>query len=195
MSIKVGVRLRPFNKRELEMKSENIIKMEGERTILTNPQTGKINEYVFDCSMWSFDGYEEDEDGYCKALTDKYMDQKKVYEQMGKQIVDDCLKGYHCCLFAYGQTGSGKSYSMMGTQSNRGMVPTSLKCLFQNIEEDQTGGYKEVMLSMLEIYNEKVHDLLVDASKRTAGGLKVREHKVLGIFIEDISKYTCKSFQ
>lgn len=48
---------------------------------------------------------------------------------------------------------------------------------------------------MLEIYNEKVHDLLIDAKARTAGGLKVREHKELGIFIEGLSKYQCNCFE
>ncbi len=47
---------------------------------------------------------------------------------------------------------------------------------------------------MLEIYNEKVHDLLIDTSLRTVSGLKVREHKDLGIFIEGLSKYQCLNY-
>jgi hypothetical protein len=61
------------------------------------------------------------------------MDQEWVYNLMGQQIVENCLQGYHCCLFAYGQTGSGKSYSMMGTSSNKGIIPTSLNNLFTHI--------------------------------------------------------------
>ena len=74
MSIKVGVRLRPFNKRELEMNSERIIEMEGDKTTISNPVTNKHNDYVFDCSLWSFDGFAEDEEGYCYPTSEKYMD-------------------------------------------------------------------------------------------------------------------------
>ncbi len=103
----------------------------------------------------------------------------------------DCLSGYHCCLFAYGQTGSGKSYSMMGTPENRGMIPTSLESLFQ---ESKKGENKQVQvkMSMLEIYNERVQDLLIE--ERGTIGLKVREHKEFGVYVEGLSKYACASF-
>lgn len=126
MSIKVGVRLRPFNKREIELNEKNIISMMDDKTVIHQLETGKKNEFIFDYSLWSFDGFEVDANGYCRASTSKYMDQEKVYNAMGKQIVENCLQGYHCCLFAYGQTGSGKSYSMMGTSANKGIIPTSL---------------------------------------------------------------------
>lgn len=49
----------------------------------------------------------------------KYADQEKVYNAVGKSILDNAWQGYHCCLFAYGQTGSGKSYSMIGYGTNK----------------------------------------------------------------------------
>ncbi len=49
----------------------------------------------------------------------KYADQQKVYDAVGKNILDNAFGGYHCCLFAYGQTGSGKSYSMIGYGENK----------------------------------------------------------------------------
>jgi hypothetical protein len=49
----------------------------------------------------------------------KYADQQKVFEALGKNILDNAWQGYHCCLFAYGQTGSGKSYSMIGFGTNK----------------------------------------------------------------------------
>jgi hypothetical protein len=49
----------------------------------------------------------------------KYADQQKVYNAVGKNILDNAFGGYHCCLFAYGQTGSGKSYSMIGYGENK----------------------------------------------------------------------------
>ena len=53
------------------------------------------------------------------TASEKYADQQKVYNAVGKSILDNAWQGYHCCLFAYGQTGSGKSYSMIGYGTNR----------------------------------------------------------------------------
>ena len=58
MSIKVAVRLRPFNKRELDMQSSNVVEMEGQKTILTQLESGKKREFNFDYSLWSFDGFD-----------------------------------------------------------------------------------------------------------------------------------------
>ena len=109
--------------------------------------------------------------------------QKYVFETVGKQILDNAWQGYHCCLFAYGQTGSGKSYSMVGYGANKGIIPISCDEIFKRIGENQDKDKTfEVQVSMLEIYNEKVQDLLIRPDKRPQGGLKIRESKVLGIF-------------
>lgn len=49
-----------------------------------------------------------------KPKSSKYADQKYVFNEVGKKVLENAYQGYHCCLFAYGQTGSGKSYSMIG---------------------------------------------------------------------------------
>lgn len=51
------------------------------------------------------------------------------------------------------------------------------------------------MFSMVEIYNEKVQDLLIDPSMRPMGGLKVREHKTLGVYVQDLSKHPVDSYE
>jgi hypothetical protein len=99
--------------------------------------------------------------------TEKYADQQKVFDVLGKQILDNAWAGYHCCLFAYGQTGSGKSYSMVGFGVNKGIVPIACEEIFKRIEGKKDAEY-EVNVSMLEIYNEKIQDLLIDISKRPA---------------------------
>ena len=115
---------------------------------------------------------------------------------MGTEILDNAWKGYNCCLFAYGQTGSGKSYSMVGYGSNEGIVPITCKEIFRRIEDSKGDGKDyQVQVSMLEIYNEKVQDLLVPMSKRPNQGLKVRESKSLGVFVEGLSKWPVKSYE
>ncbi len=83
MSIKVAVRLRPFNKRELDMQSSNVVEMEGQKTILTQLESGKKREFNFDYSLWSFDGFDVQPNGYCAATGEKYMDQERVFDRLG----------------------------------------------------------------------------------------------------------------
>ena len=59
-------------------------------------------KFTFDYSFWSHDNFEITPDGRNVALTDKYDDQMKVYNCLGKQVLDNAWEGYHCCLFAYG---------------------------------------------------------------------------------------------
>ena len=194
MSVKVGVRVRPFNSREKERESECIISMIQNQTKIKD-ELGQEKTFTFDHSFWSHDGFEATETGYLKAVDDRYADQQYVFNAVGKQILDNAWEGYHCCLFAYGQTGSGKSYSMVGYGVNKGIVPISCEEIFNRIKSntDPDKSY-EVQVSMLEIYNEKVQDLLVPAAKRPTHGLKVRESKVLGIFVEGLTKYPVQSY-
>ena len=196
MSVQVGVRVRPFNAREKKHESECIISMPGENQTRIKDEKGKEKIYTFDHSFWSHDGYKTLDDGYLAPVDEKYADQKMIFDTVGKQVLDNAWQGYHCCLFAYGQTGSGKSYSMVGYGANKGIVPISCDEIFKRIEQNkQKDKLYEVQVSMLEIYNEKVQDLLIPANKRPSGGLRIRESKVMGIFVEGLTKYPVTSFE
>ena len=195
MSIQVGVRVRPFNTREKERESVCIIEMPGNNQTIIRDELGKEKTFTFDHSFWSHDHFRTLEDGYLEPEDDTYSDQKVVFNTVGKQILDNAWQGYHCCLFAYGQTGSGKSYSMVGYGANKGIVPISCDEIFKRISlnQDKDKSY-EVQVSMLEIYNEKVQDLLIKPDKRPPSGLKIRESKVLGIFVDGLSKHPVTSY-
>ena len=196
MSVQVGVRVRPFNTREKNLQSKCIISMPGENQthIINDKEKEKV--FTFDYSFWSHDDFEVLEDGYLSPISDKYADQKKVFSKVGQQILDNAWQGYHCCLFAYGQTGSGKSYSMVGYGANKGIVPISCEEIFKKIEQNKSEDkIFEVQVSMLEIYNEKVQDLLIPPKQRLQGGLRIRESKLLGIFVEGLTKYPVTSYE
>ena len=196
MSVQVGVRVRPFNMREKNLQSKCIISMPGENQthIINDKEKEKV--FTFDYSFWSHDDFEVLEDGYLSPISDKYADQKKVFSIVGQQILDNAWQGYHCCLFAYGQTGSGKSYSMVGYGANKGIVPISCEEIFKKIEQNKSEDkIFEVQVSMLEIYNEKVQDLLIPPKQRLQGGLRIRESKLLGIFVEGLTKYPVTSYE
>ena len=195
MSIVVAVRVRPFNQREKDLKSKLCIKMTGNTTVLVNEHGGE-RSFTFDHSFWSHDGFKSLKDGMIVPKNDKFADQAKVYEKVGKQVLRNALRGYHCCLFAYGQTGSGKSYSMIGYGINRGIVPIISEELFIKARELKSDKKSfGIRFSMLEIYNEKVQDLMMEISERPKGGLKIRESKKHGVFVDKLTKHDVESYE
>ena len=164
-------------------------------TTLLDIKSGVTRDYTFDYSFWSHDGF-IDINGVLEPADDHYADQRKVSSVLSKEILKNALEGYNCCLFAYGQTGSGKSYSMMGHGNNKGIIPISSQLLFKWVEETQGESVSyEILFSMLEIYNERIQDLLVPVSQRPHDGLRVRESKVSGVFVENLSKRTVCSYE
>ena len=196
MSVKVAVRVRPFNTREKDNNSVCCIEMNQTQTTIKD-ELGQPRTFTFDHSFWSHDSYIELENGYLSPdSSGKYTDQNMVFDVLGKQILDNAWEGYHCCLFAYGQTGSGKSYSMVGYGANKGIVPISCEEIFKRIANNKDPSiHYEVEVSMLEIYNEKVQDLLVPINNRPPSGLKIRESKALGVFVADLTKYPVSSYE
>ena len=196
MSVKVAVRVRPFNTREKDNNSNCCIDMIESQTTIKD-ELGQPRTFTFDHSFWSHDCYIEQENGYLSPdSSGKYADQNFVFDALGRQILDNAWEGYHCCLFAYGQTGSGKSYSMVGYGANKGIVPISCEEIFKRISDNkEPSKHYEVEVSMLEIYNEKVQDLLVPISNRPPSGLKIRESKALGVFVADLTKYPVSSYE
>lgn len=77
------------------------------------------------------------------------------------------LDGYNVCVFAYGQTGTGKTFTMEGTPENRGVNYRTLEKLFMISNERSKIMRYDFFVSMLEVYNEKIRDLLVANSEPT----------------------------
>ena len=79
---------------------------------------------------------------------------------------------------------------MIGMENNPGIVPQVAEKLFMKMKEiESKTKYFEVSYSMLEIYNEKTQDLLINPGQRPSGGLKIRESKTVGIYVENLSKH------
>ncbi|XP_034127809.1 kinesin-like protein Klp98A isoform X4 [Drosophila guanche] len=189
-SLKVAVRVRPFNTRENDMDAQLIMEMEGKKTRLSKPRLQSIrdagrdshHDFTFDYSYWSFD-----------AEDPHFATQEQVYSDLGNDVVDCAYEGYNACVFAYGQTGSGKTFTMMGTPNNPGLIPRICEELFNRMRVGQESGtgYR-THASYLEIYNERVKDLL--AAQSTGHGLRVREHRSLGPYVENLSQHAVSDF-
>ncbi|XP_014667335.1 PREDICTED: kinesin-like protein KIF28P [Priapulus caudatus] len=115
-----------------------------------------------------------------------------MFEDLGKEMLTNVTKGYNCSLFAYGQTGSGKSYTIMGFGANKGIIPIMCEELFKTIDEMRKASKPDqefqVSVSMMEIYNEQVRDLL-NLNLQLRGGLKVRQHPTKGFYVESLTTH------
>uniref|UniRef100_A0A0G2KA12 plus-end-directed kinesin ATPase n=1 Tax=Rattus norvegicus TaxID=10116 RepID=A0A0G2KA12_RAT len=185
-SVKVAVRVRPFNSRETSKESKCIIQMQGNSTSIINPKNPKEapKSFSFDYSYWSHTSPEDP----CFAS------QSRVYNDIGKEMLLHAFEGYNVCIFAYGQTGAGKSYTMMGKQeeSQAGIIPQLCEELFEKINDNCNEDMSySVEVSYMEIYCERVRDLLNPKNK---GNLRVREHPLLGPYVEDLSKLAVTSY-
>ncbi|XP_037717731.1 kinesin-like protein KIF13A isoform X2 [Drosophila subpulchrella] len=187
--IKVAVRVRPFNRREIELGTKCIVEMEKQQTILQNPpplekiERKQPKTFAFDHCFYSLNPEDNN-----------FASQETVFDAVGRGILDNAFQGYNACIFAYGQTGSGKSYTMMGSQESKGIIPRLCDLLFSAIANKSTPElmYK-VEVSYMEIYNEKVHDLL--DPKPNKQSLKVREHNVMGPYVDGLSQLAVTSYQ
>ncbi|KAE9555582.1 hypothetical protein FO519_001253 [Halicephalobus sp. NKZ332] len=182
--VQVAVRVRPFNKRELDLETKCVVQMECDQTFLYHPGEEK------EPKTFAFD--------HCFESTDpnsrKFSSQEDVFNKIGTGVVENAFGGYNACIFAYGQTGSGKSYTMMGNQEFPGIIPKLCNAIFERIEIE-TGELTsfKVEVSYMEIYNERVRDLL-DPKKSGKQNLKVREHKSLGPMVDGLSVLAVSSF-
>ncbi|XP_042851841.1 kinesin-like protein KIF1A isoform X1 [Panthera tigris] len=185
-SVKVAVRVRPFNSREMSRDSKCIIQMSGSTTTIINPKQPKETpkSFSFDYSYWSHTSPEDI----------KYASQKQVYRDIGEEMLQHAFEGYNVCIFAYGQTGAGKSYTMMGKQEKdqQGIIPQLCEDLFSRINDTTNDNMSySVEVSYMEIYCERVRDLLNPKNK---GNLRVREHPLMGPYVEDLSKLAVTSY-
>lgn len=188
-SVKVAVRVRPFNSREIARESSCIIEMSGNTTCITNPKvppgsSESVKRFNYDYSYWSHNPRDPE-----------FSTQAMVYSDIGEEMLQHSFDGYNVCIFAYGQTGAGKSYTMMGKQEEgqEGVIPMICEDLFRRIQETESADLKySVEVSYMEIYCERVRDLLNPKNK---GNLKVREHPTIGPYVEDLSKLAVTSYQ
>ncbi|XP_060106089.1 kinesin-like protein KIF13B isoform X2 [Heteronotia binoei] len=190
--VKVAVRVRPMNRREIDLHTKCVIDVDGNKVILhpvnTNLSKGDARSqpkvFAYDHCFWSMD----------EAVKEKYAGQDVVFKCLGENILQNAFEGYNACIFAYGQTGSGKSYTMMGTADQPGLIPRLCSTLFERAqrEENEEQSFK-VEVSYMEIYNEKVRDLLDPKGSRQS--LKVREHSVYGPYVDGLSKLAVASYK
>ncbi|KAK8536103.1 hypothetical protein V6N13_027532 [Hibiscus sabdariffa] len=157
-NIRVFCRCRPLNQVEISNGSSSVVEFDSsqdaELQIISSDSSKK---------QFKFDHVFRPEDG-----------QDVVFART-KPIVTSVLDGYNVCIFAYGQTGTGKTFTMEGTQENRGVNYKTLEELFR-VAGERGGVMKyELFVSMMEVYNEKIRDLLGENSNQPTKRLDIKQ--------------------
>ncbi|RWS12238.1 kinesin-like protein KIF13A, partial [Dinothrombium tinctorium] len=169
--------------------TESVVEVNDQQIVLHYPNSVTKGErrapkvFAFDSCFWSFN----EKDAH-------YAGQDVVYKDCGLPVLESAFQGYNACIFAYGQTGSGKSYTMMGGPDSKGLIPKLCDGIFERIacNNDANTNFK-VEVSYMEIYNEKVHDLLDPRGVKQ--NLRVREHNLLGPYVDGLSTLAVSSFE
>lgn len=126
-----------------------------------------------------------------------YDDNSKVYDHIAKRLVRRVMEGYHGTIFAYGMTGTGKTFSMQGTASSPGVIPLAITDIFSYIRETPSREFL-LRVSYLEIYNEKIHDLLSMPTQTGLGNqnqeeIKLREDSERGVYASPLKEEIVQS--
>jgi len=155
-AIQVGVRLRPLVAHEKGQKSCFHITNNDVNVIQSALDPKDVKEK--EDKQWRFDHSMDSSD----PDSPNFVSNALCYDKIGKSIIEHALEGYNACLFCYGQTGTGKTTTILGDKnSGPGLLILMLKDLFLEMQaEEARGGKLKITVQMLEVYNERLFDLL-----------------------------------
>ncbi|KAG6022328.1 hypothetical protein E4U40_004712 [Claviceps sp. LM458 group G5] len=186
-NVVVSVRVRPDN-------NTNSSSNHGNTT-----QSSPEGEWMVDGrkSLIAYKGKEGGDYIYDNVFT-THDNNARVYDHIAKRLVRRVMEGYHGTVFAYGMTGTGKTFSMQGTASSPGVIPLAITDIFSYIRETPSREFL-LRVSYLEIYNERIHDLLNMSPCGGAGGgapqdeIKLREDSKRGVYATPLKEEIVQS--
>ncbi|KAJ1554576.1 hypothetical protein HK096_002904, partial [Nowakowskiella sp. JEL0078] len=155
------------NSREIKEKGEIVVSFDDDRT------TVKLESKEYP-GVFTFD-----------KIFEWNQSQADVFDYAAAAVVDDVMKGYNGTIFAYGQTGSGKTYTMMGdmeSEEMKGLTPRLVECIFNTIYAAPSHLEFTVKVSYMEIYMEKIRDLLNPMNDN----LPIHEEKNRGVYVKGL---------
>jgi kinesin family protein C2/C3 len=172
-NIRVFCRVRPVNPREIAEGGTVIAKFPDEDEIAMTNERGKLKQWGFD-KVFAMDSTQE-----------------QVFKE-AEGLITSVLDGYNVCLFAYGQTGSGKTFTMSGPPDNRGLNLRSLQSLFL-LKNGRTKEYTDkIHVTLLEIYNESIRDLLAETVGDRKLSVKQGEY---GMYVPELTEVPVESIE
>ncbi|CCW68286.1 unnamed protein product [Phytomonas sp. Hart1] len=222
-SFRVVSRVRPFISEELEemqgQERRSIVEMIDDKTVLLDPKDNwsPKAQFEFDASLWSIPPSHNLVYTFQDTRRKSYATQKDVYQYIAKDLVPHVFNGFNSCILSYGQTGSGKTYTMMGIYNpnvscggdgQEGIIPRVSNDLFillnerKELEMEKPSSNRcryRVEVTFIEIYMERVRDLLDPSLRNSKGNEKLQDARIRqdpysGPFIEGVTKYQVENW-
>ncbi|KAK4626254.1 Kinesin-like protein 6 [Fulvia fulva] len=165
----------------------NVIKVLDDKTLIFDPpEDGQIQRLSRHTSITTGKRSKDQTFGFDRVL-DEHTSQAEVYDQTTRGLLDSVLDGFNCTVFAYGATGCGKTHTITGSSQEPGIIFMTMQELFERIEDLKDMKTCEVSLSYLEIYNERIRDLLSDDPEKQ--DLSLQENSEQDVVVDKLSTH------
>ena len=179
-NMKVIVRVRPASETETYTNYKRVVTVVDDHVIVFDPKKETLSGRKRRRSILA--RQPKDLRLAFDRVFDQYATQVDIFEASTKPLVDGIMNGINCSVFAYGATGAGKTYTMLGNPDNPGVTFLTMMELFKRISQVKDEKTCNVSVSYLEIYNERVKDLI-----KPSGSLDVRVDTCNGITVNGLS--------
>lgn len=192
ISIKVIVRVRPHNERELQNNSRTVVEVVDDKMLIFDPKEQETPFFFHNVAQKGRDMLKK-QNKQLQFIFDRVFGSTatntSVFEGSTKSVITSLLDGYNCSVFAYGATGAGKTHTMLGNKEDLGITYRTVAELFSEIEKQTKHREFHLGVSYLEIYNENVQDLL----HKSGQSLHLREDGRCGVVVAGLEPITIQS--
>ncbi|XP_071371026.1 kinesin-like protein KIFC3, partial [Centroberyx affinis] len=174
-NIRVFCRVRPVSQEEQDSaEAKNMLSFDSEDdAVLYLSNKGKIMTFELD------------------KVFPPQATQEEVFQEV-QSLVTSCIDGFNVCIFAYGQTGSGKTYTMEGVAEDPGINQRALRLLFSEVTEKAPDWDYKITVSMVEIYNETLRNLLGDSPSEKLD-IKMNPDGSGQLYVPGLTEFTVQS--
>lgn len=191
-NIKVVVRVRPLNQRELDMNTRVVVDVVDEKMLVFDPKE-EMRPFFYQGVQQPNKNFLKRANKELKFVFDNVCGQNAtnndVFETTTKDILSSLMEGYNCSVFVYGATGAGKTFTMIGNAENPGITYLTMEHLFYTINSYEKEREFDIGVSYIEVYNENVYDLL----KPSSTPLQLREDSKYGVMVAGLTLNSIKT--
>nr|XP_060622067.1 kinesin-like protein KIF18A [Anolis sagrei ordinatus]XP_060622076.1 kinesin-like protein KIF18A [Anolis sagrei ordinatus] len=188
--VKVVVRVRPESQKERDGNFTKVIQVVDKHMLVFDPKVEEVSFFHGKKRLYRDLNKKQNKDMkfMFDAVFGEDASQLEVFEETTKTVLDGFLNGYNCTVLAYGATGAGKTHTMLGSPKDPGVMYQTMVELYASIERMKEEKHCAIAVSYLEVYNEQIHDLLVNS-----GALAVREDPQKGVQVHGLTLHQPKS--
>ncbi|XP_063839376.1 kinesin-like protein KIF18A [Ostrinia nubilalis] len=191
-NIKVVVRVRPLNEKELEQNSRIVVDVVDDKLLVFDPKE-EIRPFFYQGVQQPNKNFLKRANKELKFVFDNVCGfnatNKDVFETTTKDILSSLMEGYNCSVFVYGATGAGKTFTMIGSAEHPGITYLTMEHLFYTINSFEKDREFDIGVSYIEVYNENVYDLL----KPSNTPLQLREDSKYGVMVAGLTLNNIKT--